>query len=134
MEQERTGFAHFLRVVHVPQIQTVIVVDDGQTLAVSIVSQRHGVRVLSRSRGQLDLAVRIRGGVSGGQEEGKGAELPEAAGSNVHAQVVGFRQSGDEVKRMSIENTHHAICTPNKQQMLAHGQTVGIGGLECKKE
>ena len=82
-----------------------------------VVDNRHAGVLLVVGHG---AGVGVLGVVGVGGHVGDGQTL-----GHVHAQVVGPRQSGDELEAGGREASHDAVRTPDKDKLLAHRETIG---------
>ena len=92
--------------MHIPDVETMIIVDHGNSSILFVVRHGAGVGVLG--------VVGVRGHVGDGQPLG-----------HVHAQVVRPRERGDELERVGRETTDDPLRTPDKHELFSHRETVG---------
>ena len=104
--QTVSALTHLANVPDVPDVETVIVVDNRHAGVLLVVGHGAGVGVLG--------VVGVGGHVGDGQALG-----------HVHAQVVGPRQGRDELEAGWGEASHDSVRTPDEDKLLAHRETIG---------
>ena len=98
--------AHLANVPDIPDVETVVIVDNGNPGVLLVIGHGAGVGVLG--------VVGVGGHVGDGEALG-----------HVHAQVVGPRQGRDELEAGWGEASHDSVRTPDEDKLLAHRETIG---------
>ena len=98
--------AYLANITHIPDVETVIIVDHGHSSILFIIGHRTGIGVL--------CVVGVGGHVGDGQPLG-----------HVHPQVVSPGQGGDELQGLGGETADNPLGTANEDKLLSHRQTIG---------
>ena len=98
--------SYLANITHIPDVETVIVVDHGHSSILFIVGHGAGVRIL----GVVGVASHVRDSQPLG---------------DVHAQVMGPGQGRDELEGVGGETADDSLGTANEDKLLSHRQTIG---------